>query len=311
MTQAQQSENQDVARRPLVHLRPWSVEPFWRDDLGIQCWSWARRSGKSFTMASKSLRSNMEHRGNLNLFVSASIKIGGEFLLKEAQVWQMVIQKWKAACTQAGLNLTSTIDGLEIDDVADMFEHQKLETKVWHSQTVYSRSIVIAPNPDTAVGWGGNLFIDEFGRIDNFKDVLEAVLPFIDENPQLFCVLASTPPPDDAHYSYELTCPPHDDFPVNPAGNWYVSKAGFHCHRVDVYDRAAAGFPMYDTHNRHVITPEEHRARAFDKTAWDRNYGVKYIRGGSSALSMLAIHAAMEAGAHLCAANSVTEDITL
>lgn len=294
---------------PHIQLRPWSVEPFWRDDLGISCWSWARRSGKSFAMAAKALSVNMNVPGSLNLFLSASVRIGGEFLLKEAQVWQLVQSKMRKACAEANLKMESNADGLDLDGVADLFEHSKLETKIWHDRTRYSRSLVVAANPATAVGWGGNIFVDEFGRIEEFKDVLEAILPFIDENPHLFCVMASTPPPDDAHYSYELTCPPHEDFPVKSEGNWYTSRAGMTCHRVTVYDWEAAGFPLFDSKTRKVVTPEQHREAAFDKVAWDRNYAVKYVRGGSSAIGMLALHEAMQRGMGRCACTNITDQV--
>ena len=33
-------------------------------------------------------------------------------------------------------------------------------------------------------------------------------------------------------------------------------------------------------------TPEQHRAKAIDKVAWDRNYGCKFIKGGTAAISL-------------------------
>lgn len=48
-----------AANKPLIQLRPWALRPFWRRDLRIQVWSWARRSGKSFSMAARALEENM------------------------------------------------------------------------------------------------------------------------------------------------------------------------------------------------------------------------------------------------------------
>jgi len=297
---------------PLVKLRPWQVEPFWRDDCGLLVLSWRRRAGKSHMMASKSLRQMMEKAGILNIFMSASITLGQEFIRKEYEVWQSVLSKFRDAVKANGQKLETSVDGLAEDDFCDVFEHGKLETKIWHDRTTYSRSKVIAPNPGTAVGYGGNLYVDEFGRIENFKDVLEAVMPFIDDNPEFRCMMASTPPPDDAHYSWELTLPPVDDFPVNPKGNWYESQAGFIVHRVDAYDAYAGGHPIYDQKTKQPLSPDEHRAIYFDKAAWDRNYGLKYLTGGTAAVSLAALTRSMELGRQYgCVARDITEEVAL
>lgn len=297
---------------PLVKLRPWQVEPFWKDDVGLFFMSWRRRAGKSHKMASKSLRQMMERANILNIFMSASIPLGEEFIRKEYEVWQSVLSKFRAACQAKGRMLESSVDGLDADAFCDVFEHGKLETKIWHDRTTYSRSKVIAPNPGTAVGYGGNLYIDEGTRVPNFMDVLEAVMPFIDDNPDFRCVMAGTPPPDDKHYSWELTAPPPGtEFPVNPRGNWYVSEHGILVHRVDAYDAYAGGHPIYDSKTKEPLSPDEHRRRYFDKTAWDRNYGLKYLTGGQAAVSLGALQVAMAGGKGNCIGVDVTEEILI
>ena len=296
---------------PIIKMRPWQIDPFWREDLGLMVLSWRRRAGKSHCMASKALRRMMQIRGNTSVFMSASIPLGTEFIRKEAEVWKTVLDAFRAAAAENHMQLTSSADGLDIDAIADVFEHQKLETKLWHDRTTYSRSIVLAPNPQTAVGYGADIYLDEYGRVPSFQDILEAILPFLDENPALRAMLASTPPPDDSHYSWELTVPPVEDFPVDPKGNWYVSEAGFTVHRADACDCYAGGLPMYDPHTREPLTPDEHRARAFDKSAWDRNYGLRFLRGGTAAVSLLALRNAMDWGRREhCAAIDVSEEIT-
>jgi hypothetical protein len=71
---------------------------------------------------------------------------------------------------------------------------------------------------------------------------------------------------------------------------------------VDVYDAAAAGVKMYDLRTRKEITPEQSRAQATDRDAWDRNYALAFTHGGTSAVSLAAIHRAMLAGRDLGAA---------
>lgn len=262
-------------------------------------------------MASKALRQMMLTPGILNIFMSASVSLGEEFIRKEWEVWTALLNGFRSLASENGKRLESTIDGLDIDAFCDIFEHNKLETKIWHDRTRYSRSKVIAPNPDTAVGFGGWLYVDEFGRIQDFKGIVEAVLPFIEDHPDFRAIWASTPPPDDKHYSYELTAPPTDEFPVNPAGNWYQSSAGFDVHRVDAFDAYAGGMPMRDLRTREEITPEEHRQRFFDKASWDRNYGVRYLPGGTSAIALHVIHNAMVRGANEGVATDITDQITL
>jgi hypothetical protein len=294
---------------PAIQLRPWARKPFWqRDGRRIQAWSWARRSGKSFTMGARGMDENLAKAGNLNTYLSASVKIGGEFLKKEALVWQILIDGYRKALSETGGKLTSSIDGLDIDDVCQVFESQKLECRIWHTRTVYSRSIVIAANPDTAVGYGANLFIDEYGRIRDFQAVWEAVQPFMAENPNLFCIMASTPPPDDAHFSYEMTAPPPGaEFAIDPEGSWYTSTMGIPVHRVTADDRFAAGFPLFHPLTGKPISPDEDRAMAHDKAAWDRNNRCIFTRGGTSAVSLLALNYAMEMGKDRGLAVDVTE----
>jgi hypothetical protein len=303
-----------MADKPLIQLRPYAVDPFWNDALGIAFWIWRRQSGKSYTAAAKALRRMMEHPGLLSVFCSASVNLGVEFVRKEAVIWATLLQKYRALVKQQGLKLTCSADDdkgnlLDIDAIADLFEHQKLETKIWHDRTTYSRSIVVAPNPDTAVGWTGDIWLDEFGRMPEFKAVLEAVLPFMSSNPEFILLGITTPPPDDTHYSWELTIPREQEFPTNPKGNWYRSAAGYLCHRVDAWDSYEAGVPMYDDQTRQPITPEEHREKAFDKDAWDRNFALRFIKGGQAAVSQVVLQQAMSAGRGQCFALNVSEEI--
>ena len=302
-------------RDPIIKLRPYAVEPFWDDDSGIAFWLWRRQAGKSYHAAAKALRRMMLIRGLLSVFVSASISLGQEFIRKEAAIWSIVLAAFRDAAKAGGSQLTTSADNdsgalLDLDAICDLFEHQRLETRIWHDRMTYSRSIVVAPNPDTAVGWTGDIWMDEVGRMPDFKDVLEAVLPFMSSNPQFRLLMITTPPPDDKHYSWELFLPPQEEFPVNPRGNWYTSEAGYLVHRVDAADAFAAGISMFDDKTREAISPDEHRARAFDKTAWDRNFGLRFVTGGQAAVSLASLSRAMELGSRYgCLDANITEEI--
>lgn len=301
-----------LKRQPINKLRPYQAEPFWKTQRRLFL-LWRRQLGKSHTLASKALLRMMQKKDHLCVFVSASIALGSEFLLKEALVWSRVMGEFKKICDASG---KLTVDGsgfddkgsvLDVDALADLFEHQKLETRIWHSKTVCSRSRVVAPNPNTAVGWTGDIFMDEVGRIEDLRLVMEAVKPFMDSNPEFIWWMATTPPPDDQHYSFELFVPDRDEFAVNPIGNWYKSKSGIPVHRVDCFDADAGGFTLFDDDSGKPATPAEHRAKAFDKEAWDRNYALKFIRGGVAAVSFQSLLIAQKKGAGQCAAASITE----
>ena len=288
---------------PIINLRAYQREVF-RHKLRRLFLLWARQKGKSFTFGCDMLDRMMANPGRLCTIISAAIILGTEVLIKEAVLWSRLIETLRAAATQADLKLTTTVDGLDIDAVCDVFEHSKLETKLWHSRTLYSRSRVIAPNPDTAVGWTGDIYADEVGRWPNAQDVLEAILPFMAANPDFALRMATTPPPDDRHYTHELFCPPDaGKFSSSAKGNWYKSAAGIMVHRVDAWDGQAAGVSLYHPDTGEPITPDQDRALAFDKTAWDRNHALLFIAGGTSACSLFTLQSAMQTGADCCLAS--------
>jgi hypothetical protein len=291
-----------MTRDPLVKLRPYGEEAF-RHPAGLLAWLYRRQAGKSYGLGITALDWMMESLCTV-IFASAALRLGTENILKEAEVWRKVTEKMRLLASEAEYMLATSADDdsgalLDIDAIADLFEHQKLETKLWHSRTNYSRSMVVAPNPDTAVGWTGHVILDEVGRMPDFRELFEAMEPIVSSGQNFRVRMATTPPPDDGHYSYELLAPPPEldgNFPVNPRGNWYTSRQGILVHRVDAWDCDAAGVPLYDLQTRERLTPDEHRARSVDKLAWDRNYGIRFVKGGTSAVSVAALYHAQAAG---------------
>ena len=292
----------------IIQFRAYQEEVFWAK-YRMMFWLWRRQSGKSWTLANWALRRMMDRENHLVTMVSASINLGGELLLKEAQVWRKVLSDYKKI---AELKTSADDDNgelLDIDAIADIFEHNKLEARIYHSDAVYSRTRVIAPNPDTAVGWTGDILIDECGRIPNFKDVYEAILPFMDSNPDFNLIAATTPPPDENHYSYEMFLPPNKEWRHNPRGNWYQSPCGIMAHRLDAWDGDLAGAKYFHPQTREIITPELHRQLAFDKVAWDRNHGVKFIAGTTAAVRLADVQRAMSIGQNECVGIYKTEEL--
>lgn len=300
---------------PLIKFRPHQAESF-RHPAGLMAELIRRQGGKSYGLATTALDWMMESLCNV-IFASAALRLGQENILKEAEIWRDVMLKLRAGIEEQGKKVWTSADDdkghlLDIDAIADLFEHQKLETKLWHSNSSYSRSLVVAPNPDTAVGWTGNVILDEVGRMPEFRDVYEAMEPIISSSKNYKIRMATTPPPDDAHYSYELLAPPSEldgSFPVNPKGNWYESRKGILVHRVDAWDCHAGGLPLYDLKTRAALTPEEHRAASVDKQAWDRNYGIAFIKGGASAISTTALYHAQATGASQGMGINITDSL--
>lgn len=283
------------------------------DEHRISAFLARRQYGKTTTVAGVALKKMMRTRGHTVIFGSAKLSLSREIVRKEAQIMQASLLGLKA---EARMRFVNSADGKTIpkqidpDEFAGIFEAQRLEFRFYHSnsESDYSRTKVVALQPD-AVGETGDLMLDEVGRVKNFREVWEAVKPIISSNPEFRCTLTTTPPPDDTHYSFELLSPPIGlDFQPNPDGNSYVSDLGVHVLRVDAFDAFAGGVPLYDDNTGEALTPEEHRRRDHDKEAWDRNYGVKFIIGGTAACGLLFLDTAQRRGIGNCQCFVIQDD---
>lgn len=268
-----------------------------------------RQFGKTTTFAGISLKQMMKHPGRLVTFASASINVGKELIYKEAAVLSDAMTAMKAEAEAAKMQIGLAEAGgkeyasIDIDGIADLFERSRLEMRLHHSRTVTSRTQIIAPNPATARGFSGDVLIDEIGFIPDFAEVFEAMEPIASRDPSFRVLMASTPPPDESHLCYKIGMPPRGmAFEPCADGHWYRSEAGILCLRVDVFDAEAAGVRLFDLETRQPITAQEHRSRALDKDAWDRNYALKRVPGGLVAMPSTAIDAAQMRGAESCLA---------
>lgn len=299
----------------IIKLRIYQMQVF-RHLIGELALLWRRQSGKSFALGNIGLDWMMESICEV-FYVSASLRLGVENIRKEAEVWRVVTQALRERSSQAGGMLTTNADDdhgnlLDVDAIADLFEAQKLETRFWHNRTQFSRSLVMAPNPQTAVGWTGNVICDEIGRMPNFREMMEALEPIISASADFKIRYATTVPPEDDHYSYEFLCPPPGmEFKHNAKGNFYETDAGLLVHRFDAWDGQLAGVPLYDRKTKESLTPEAHRARAIERAAWDRNYGCLFIAGGSAALSNMDLNRAQDRGQKQGVAINITDQLSV
>ena len=301
---------------PIISLLPFQQVAM-ALTLRIVFFCWRRQAGKSHTIAAKAISRMLERPGRSCFFVSASIATGKEVIEKEASIWHDALQKLKAAQEQlqieVGGNLVDTASHqlLPVDDIAELMDKQAAQIRIYHSCTSYSRTLILAPNPDTARGWTGDVFGDEVGFWENPRAVIDAVEPIIARNPDFLMWLFTTPPLDDKHYMYDLLNPAGLRFSPNPEGNFYKTESGYPVHRVDVYDAALAGLPLYDPQTGVAVDYDTYRAHALDKQSADRNYKLQFIAGGTSAIQKAWLDRAQEKGSGTCTAIDLAgQDVT-
>lgn len=274
-----------------------------------------RQYGKTTTFAKIALKKMMKNRDHTVIFGSAKLSLSREIIRTESRVIQQAIQAATAEIPQTSAlfqvcDAKGSIlpDALSSDDFAELFEAQRLEFRLFHDRTSYSRTKIVALHPDT-VGETGDLMCDELRAIKNWRDVWEAVLPIISSNPKFRCTLSTTVPRDDAHYAYSQLLPPvGTDFEPNPRGNIYESQMDIMVLRVDAWDAAADNVPLYDNKTGEALTPEESRRRDHDKDAWDRNYGLKFVAGGTSACGITQLDTAQRRGIGKCMFVNIDND---
>lgn len=268
-------------------------------DYGQLLMLWRRQGGKTTTFAWQALRWMLENPGTLVTFSTCSLALGAEMTEREAALLSGIVEAMRSAAGDAG-RVESNADGLDWFDLADLYQHGKLEVSLWHDRVRRSRTKIIAANYATARGYSGYVLLDEIGFIRDFKGFYEAIEPVFSRNPDYRLWMATTPPEDDAHFSYELSAyPPGLVFAPAAAGTWYQNESGLPVHRVSAEDAELAGVRLYDSRTRLPVTPAEHRAKALDKTAWDRNYGLVFTQGGTSAVPLVALHQAQTLGAQM------------
>lgn len=266
---------------------------------GMLLMLWRRQGRKTTTFAWQALRWMAENPGCLVTFATCALQLGAEMTEREVQILLQIINTMREGADAPG-QLESNAESLAWYDVAELYTRNRLEITLHHDRTSQSRTKVIAANYATARGYSGFVLLDEIGFIRDFKLFFEGVEPIFSANPKYRLWMATTPPEDDAHYSYELAAyPPEVEFAVNPAGNWYSNESGIPVHRVSAADGCAADVHLYSPKTREIVTPEQHRSLALDKTAWDRNYGLIFTQGGVSAVPLIALHQAQRRGVEM------------
>ena len=286
---------------------------------------WLRQGRKTSTLAEQSLLEMAEHEGRLITFATASLNLGAEMPEKEAQVWQQFIRDMQAWADARKLQLVAgerrhvndadswrqLPDDMDVAGLADVLEHSKFEVRLKHSNTTSSRLKVIAANVQTARGFSGSVKLDEAAFVDDLRTLLAELEPIFSTDPTFNFLMATTPPPDYAHYAYELLTPEdgNEDFAPSAEGNWFKNRAGIWCHRVTIDDAALAGRKNYHPDTGAEITPDEAREASPDREGWDRSNRLKRPTVGTSAVSPLALDVAQRKGLGRAAAAEWPEGV--
>lgn len=297
---------------PIVKLREHQDEVFRRLNRFIGS-VWMRQDGKTTTWSAQTWDWMLETPGSTTAFMASNIALGQELLYREVLHWQNLISKMRALHGQRVKTSADDDKGelIDIDGIAEQMEKSGMELKFFHDHTVYSRTVVIAPNPN-AVGRSGNLVFDEATRAQNFLDVHASAKPFITSNKAFRYRISGTPPLDSSHPSVGLLAPaPDKKFTPNRRGNWYRSEGNVLVHRHDVYDAAEAGIFLFDDDTGKEMTPEESREAEWDKDAWDRDRALSWAtKSGLNAIVEADIlHAQSRAEAKDCVAIAITEGL--
>lgn len=291
-----------------------------------------RQAGKTTTLSNFALLTMMKLANHTVIYASASLLLGREIVLKEAQsvdistrellkkesdILHGATERFAEDAKGSGM-LFQTADSkkgkvvkdLSLDDFAELFETQRLEFRVYHDRISYSRTLVIAPNVATARGWSGTVLLDEIAFIRSFMELWIAIEPIISTNKDFRLFMSTTPPQDDSHASFELLSPPAGmEFTPNAKGNLYESEMGIPVLRADAFDTYMAGKKIFDLKSGKEITPSDSFARAINKDGWRLNHGLQWLIGGTAACNLLFLKTAQERGIGQCECFQIDSDL--
>lgn len=245
---------------PVIKFREYQKPVFEDNETGVLVLHWSRQIGKSFTLAAWAVDRLLTRPGRLVTVLSNSKDNGAEFALKCREVLNLL------GVAKEAVGFAATDDTVEYSDMR--FEVTvKVKGKT-------GRIKVLAANPRTARGFSGDLILDEFAFHEDSNAIWEAAEPILSSNPDFLCRVAST---------------------GNGTGNMFYRMATegfFKVSRVRRSDAWKMGVKIYDAKTRKPITPDEARAQALDKAAYDQNYECAFASESGSLLTWAMINEA-------------------
>lgn len=240
-----------IQSQSLIKLRGYQEQIFLDRETGVLVLHWSRQIGKSFTLATWAVDRLLTRPGRLVTVLSNSRDNGVEF-----------VQKCREVCDLLGV-------AFEQLDLSPDIEYQNMRFEVRIKvKGREGRIKVLAANPRTARGFSGDLILDEFAFHENSAAIWEAAEPILSSNPDFQCRVASTGNGKHNMF-YRIVVGAR---PIEGKPNIYITEAGFILSRIPRTEAHRQGVKVYDPITRNPITPDEARAKALDKRAYDQNY---------------------------------------
>lgn len=246
-----------VAGAALIKWFVWQKPVFLDRITGVLILFCSRQIGKSFVLAAWAVDRILqqllkpENQTWLITVLSNSRDNGGEFALKVHEV-----------ANKYGYAVETDSNATELDARADVSEDVKFELMRFEIRITVNGKVgrikILAANPRTARGFSGDLILDEFAFHQDSGAIWEAAEPILSRNPEFLCRIAST-----ANGKHNMF------YQMVTSGTFAVVKVP----RSLAY---AQGLPIYDLKTRAKITPDQARAKALDKRAYDQNYECKF-----------------------------------
>lgn len=197
------------------------------DNAKIVMWLKARQIGGSFGIAFKCVYRAMTV-GKHQIIISTNQRNAAR-----------LIEECKKIITLFGTSMGKPID-LKQDNLLEI------------GFTNGAKIISLPNNPDTAIGYSGDLYIDEAARFRNDKEILEAIMPFASRGHNI--TICSTPLGTKGFF--------YDYCQKAMAG-----KRGFSLYNIDVYEAIKQGAPI----DISIIKNE------MDEDSFARNYLCKFL----------------------------------
>lgn len=257
---------------PLIAFRRYQKRIFWDHSTKTVILHWSRQIGKSFTLANWALKRLTDHPGRLVTVLSNSRANGLEFVLKCQEVCRLLGQAVEIDSNHAALDARADLSE------AVKFEAMRGEVRLRVGGAT-GRILVLAANPRTARGFSGDLILDEFAFHEDSRAIWEAAEPIISSNPDFLCRIASTGN-GRRNMFYQL-----------------IAEGRVAYNRVRRSDAWRTGeIKIYSAVNGAEITPDQARAQASDKRAYDQNYECLFNDENTALLSHELISAAEREG---------------
>lgn len=240
---------------------------------------WSRQIGKSTTLAGwavhRLLRQLQTHDSWLVTVLSNSRSNGGEFVLKVHE-----------ACRKLGQAFAEDGNRAELEANKSLSEDAKLELMRFEVRLEIGgklgRIIVLAANPRTARGFSGDLILDEFAFHQDSAAIWEAAEPIISANPEFLCRISSTGN-GRRNMFYQLIAEGRIPY--------------YRLRRSEAWKRGE--LRIFSIIDGKEITPDEARAQASDKRAYDQNYECEFNDEASALLTQELISSAERDGVRI------------